>query len=114
LNSAPAELQHEPHGGLIARRYIESIFDGTEPGQVLAILNRFLTDFAASQSARQSPRQLCPDQIGSVAELDSWLIRVRIEAERREAEPSSGNPDLLLLKGMLDAASRQIKTFASR
>ena len=108
------ELQHEPHSGLVAGRYIESIFDGTEPGQVFAILNRFLTDFAASQSARQIPSQLCPDHIGSVAELDRWLIPMRIESERQEAKPSSGTPDLLLLRGMLDAASRRIKTFTGR
>ena len=115
MDSAPAtKLQHEPRGGLIAGRYIQSIFDGTEPGQVLAILNRFLTDFAASQSARRIPLQLCPDQVRSVAELDGWLIAVRIEAERQEAKPTSGNPDLLLLKGMLDAANRRIKTFAGR
>ena len=108
------ERQHEPHGGLIAGRYIERIFDGTESGQVLAILNCFLTDFATSQSVRQMPSQLCPDQIGSVAELDGWLIAVRIAAERQEAKPNSGNPDLLLLKEMLDAASRRIKTFTGR
>jgi len=108
------ELQHEPHGGLIAGRYIESIFDGTEPGQVLAILNRCLTDFATARSGRQIPSQLCPDQIGSVAELDGWLIAVRIAAEWQEAKPTSGNPDLLQLKEMLDAASRRIKAFAGR
>jgi hypothetical protein len=101
----------EPQNSVTDRCYVKSIFDCTEAAQVLGLVNEFLSDFATSRSAHQIPRELCPARIRSIAELENWLIPLRTETQRQEGQRITSNPALSLLKGVLDAASRQIQMF---
>jgi len=63
---------------------------------------------------RGIPSQLCPAHIQSAGALENWLIPIRIEAQRQEAQSVLGNSELHLFKGMLNAASRQIQALMRR
>jgi hypothetical protein len=90
---------------------IKSIFDCSAPAQVFALLNEFLHDLARSLPLGEIPAHLLPRRIDSLAELESWLIPIRIEAERQQAQFASKNTQLINLSRMLDAANRQIRMF---
>ena len=94
---------------MIAHRYIREMFECSEPDNVLWVLNGFLFEFATWGSARQVPSQLCPSHIQSPHSLENWLIPVRIEAQRQTFQSVLGRSGVLLLKEVLEAASRRIQ-----
>jgi hypothetical protein len=99
---------------LAAHGDIKGIFDCSEPEQVFALVNGFLQDLARTGSAGEIPVNLLPPSIRSLAELERWLIPVRIEAQRQQGHSASKNTALITLSRMLAAANRQIRTLIRR
>ena len=105
---------HEPHRHLTGHPGVEKIFDCSEPEHVLRLLNEFLVDFASWRPAGDIAALLCPPHIHTLESLEDWLIPVRIETQRQEAHAILSRSGLFLLKGMLDAASRQLQVLMRR